>query len=404
MKQSEKEELVDSILNRGIIKQILPSAEEFKKRLLSDKPMNFYIGADTTGNALHLSHAKNFMLLEEFRQLGHKVYVLFGDFTATIGDPSDKLSARSQLTREMAKQNALSWVDQIKNIINFEDSENPAEVKFNSEWLSKLSSEELMQIFTNLTVQQLLERDMFEKRMQENKPIFVNEFLYPFFQGYDSVALNIDVELCGTDQIFNALTGREFVKRYLNKDKFVVAVNLMENPKTNELMSKSNNTGVFLGTTANDMFGQIMAQPDEMIEVILINNTRVSLDDIKKLDIENNPMEAKLFTAQEVVRIFHGQEQAELAKQAFISSFSKREFPQDAPVVEVEQDEIVLRELIYLCKPETSKSNVRRLIGQNAVSVNGKKVANELEVIKINNNDHLEVKVGKRDFFKVVKK
>lgn len=404
VKQSEKEKLVDNILNRGIIKQILPSAEEFKKRLLSDKPMNFYIGADTTGNSLHLSHAKNFMLLEEFRQLGHKVFVLFGDFTATIGDPSDKLSARSQLTREMAKQNALSWVDQIKSIINFEDKTNPAEVVFNSKWLDQLSSQDLMQLFSNLTVQQLLERDMFEKRMIENKPIFVNEFLYPFFQGYDSVAMNIDVELCGTDQIFNALTGREFVKRYLNKEKFVVAVNLMENPKTNELMSKSNNTGVFLGTSANDMFGQIMAQPDEMIEVILINNTRISLEDIKKLDIENNPMEAKLFTAEEVVRIFHGEEQSKHAKEAFVSSFSKREFPQDAPVVEVEGGEIELRELIYLCKPDTSKSNIRRLIAQNAVSINGEKFSNDLELIKLNDNEHLEIKVGKRDFFKVVKK
>ena len=273
-----KEQKVNAVLSRGIIKEILPSKEEFKKALLGNKPLKFYIGADTTGNSLHLSHAKNFMLLEEFRQLGHKVYVLFGDLTACIGDPSDKESVRDKLTREKARENAQSWVEQIRPIINFDDSENPAEVVFNSTWFDAFSITELLELLSNSTVQQMLERDMFEKRMKENKPIFLHEFLYPMFQGYDSVALEVDAELCGTDQIFNALSGRNLLKRYKNKEKFVVAVNLMENPKTGELMSKSNGTGVFLNTDANTMFGQIMSLPDEMIEVLLINNTRIPLE------------------------------------------------------------------------------------------------------------------------------
>ena len=148
----------------------------------------------------------------------------------------------------------------------------------------------------------MLERNMFQKRLREDKPVFLHEFLYPMFQGYDSVALNIDVELCGTDQIFNALTGRDLLKKLKDKEKFVVAVNLMENPKDGTLMSKSTGTGVFLGTNAETMFAEIMAQPDEMIEVILINNTRISLKDISGLDISNKPRDAKIFTAAYPIR------------------------------------------------------------------------------------------------------
>ncbi len=398
-----KEQIVDEVLNRGIIKQIFPSHEEFKKALMGDKQLKFYIGADTTGKSLHLSHAKNFMLLEEFRKLGHKVYVLFGDLTACIGDPSDRNSARSKLTREKAKENANSWIEQIRSIINFDDKKNPAEVVFNSTWFDKFTVTELLELFSNATVQQMIERDMFQKRLSENKPIFLNEFLYPMFQGYDSVALDVDVELCGTDQIFNALSGRELLKKYSNKDKFVVAVNLMENPKTGTLMSKSNNTGVFLGNGSKDMFGQIMAQPDEMIEIILINNTRVSLDEIKALDIENNAMKAKLFTAKKVTSIFYGEEAAEQEYQQFISTFSSKSFPEDAPVVEVTDPEMTLFNLICKCLPNNSKSAVRRLIEQNSVSINEQRKSNESELIKIE-VDGLEIKIGKKQFFKVIKK
>ena len=399
-----KEQIVDKILSRGIIKQILPSEEEFKKLLLGKKQLTFYIGADTTGNSLHLSHAKNFMLLEEFRKLGHKVYVLFGDLTACIGDPSDNLSARAKLTREQARENALSWVEQIKQIINIEDKQNPAQVVFNSKWFDKLSVTDLLELFSSATVQQMIERDMFQKRIAENRPIFLNEFLYPMFQGYDSVVLKTDAELCGTDQIFNALLGRDLVKKYLNKEKFVVAVNLMENPKTGELMSKSKGTGVFLGTDAKTMFGQIMAQPDEMIEVFLINNTRMPLEDIKKLDITNNPRDAKLVTAYEITKIFYGEKEADEVKDNFIKTFSDKAFPENAPVIKVSGSEIGLIDLIVLCKPAESKSFIRRLIKQNAVSINFEKCDNEEQIIKLNKGEELKVKIGKKDFFNIVSK
>lgn len=396
---ASKQAQVDEVLNRGVIKQVFPSMEEFRTRLLSDKKMKFYIGADTTGDSLHLSHAKNFILLEEFRKLGHEVFVLFGDLTACIGDPSDKSSARSRLTREKAKQNAESWVRQTSPLINFECEENPARVVYNSTWFDEFSVVELLELFSNATVQQMIERDMFQKRLSENKPIFLHEFLYPMFQGYDSVALDVDVELCGTDQIFNALSGRDLLKKYKNKEKFVVAVNLMENPKTGTLMSKSNNTGVFLGTDSKTLFGQIMAQPDEMIEIILINDTRVPLDEIKALDIPNNPMKAKLFTAQEVTRIFYGETVAEQEYDNFVNTFSKKNFSDEAKIIELNQDSISLFDLLCVCLPNESRSAVRRLIQQNAIAVNGNKCSNAENVFNLSNEDDLQLKVGKKQFF-----
>jgi len=396
MDKSEKLARIEKILSRGVIKNIMPSEEEFKARLLSDEPMRFYIGADPTSNSLHLSHAKNFMLLEEFRQLGHKVFVLFGDLTACIGDPSDRNSARARLSREQAQKNVEDWVRQIRPIINFDDPENPAEVVLNSTWFDKMSVTDLIDLLSNSTVQRMLERDMFQKRLSENRPIHLHEFIYPMFQGFDSVALDVDVEICGLDQTFNALMGRTLVKRFKDKEKFVVCVNLMENPVTGELMSKSNGTGVFLNIDAQTMFGQIMALPDEMIELILINNTRVSLEEIEALDIKNHPRDAKIFTATEVVRIFHGREAADNAKQTFLETFSNKTFPADAPVIEIEPPEIQVLELLKKCKNE-SNSELRRLVKQGAVSADGKKITDETSILEV--KQELQLKVGKRGFF-----
>jgi len=375
---------IDEILDRGIIKQILPSKEEFRKKLMEGKKLKFYIGVDATAKALHLSHAKNCMILEEFRRLGHDVTILFGDFTARIGDPSDKDSARTALTKEQTKENAMYWVEQIRPLLNFEDKKNPAHIRFNGDWLDTLTPQDMIRLFSTATVQQMLERDMFQRRIKDGKPIFVHEFLYPFFQGYDSVAMDVDVELCGTDQIFNALVGRDLQKHFNNKEKFVVAVNLMENPKTGELMSKSKGTGVFLGNGANDLFGQIMAQPDEMIEILLICNTRIPLDQIKKMDITNNPMQSKLLVAREIVKIFYGEQESERAHKNFIDTFSNKSFPLDAPVVHVPSLDIDPLEIACLCIPTNSRAQNKRLVAEGAVKIDGDKV-----------------QIGKRGFFKL---
>lgn len=395
------EKKVDEILDRGIIKQILPTKEEFKKKLLTEK-LRFYIGADPTSKALHLSHAKNYMLLEDFRKLGHEVIVLVGDFTARIGDPTDKVSARKQLTKEDVENNVKDWIRQISPLINFSDKKNPAQVLYNSEWLSKLSMEEVVDLASHTTVQKMLERDMFEKRINENKPIFLHEFLYPLMQGYDSVAMEVDVELCGTDQIFNALMGRTLIKKIKNKDKFVVAVNLMENPVTGELMSKSNGTGVFLNFSPIEMYGGIMSQADEMIEIFLINNTRLSKEEIKNILSFENPRDSKMKTAWEIVKVFHGKEQADLAQEDFINKFQKKNIPENIPEVSVGKEKVSIFDLVKHCLTDRSNSDIRRLIDQGAVKINDESKVNLEEEIDLI-DDGLVVKIGKKNWFKVLK-
>jgi tyrosyl-tRNA synthetase len=394
--------MVDKVLDRGVVVQILPTKEEFRKKLLSGEKLRFYIGADPTSKALHLSHAKNYMLLEEFRQLGHEVIVLIGDFTARIGDPSDKATARKQLSREEVLENVKSWVEQIKPLMDFSTKENPAKIMYNHDWLSKLTMEDVVNLASNVTVQQMLERDMFQKRLKEERPIFVHEFMYPLMQGYDSVAMDVDVEMCGTDQIFNALMGRTLLKKFRNKDKFVVAVNLMENPVTGELMSKSKGTGIFLDFSPEDMYGGIMAQADEMIKVFLVNNTRLPLDEIDEIMKTSNPRDAKMRAAFEVVKIFHGVEKAQAAQDVFVQKFQKKEVPDEMEEIIFSSDAVSLFDILKKCLAGTSNSDIKRLVEQGGVKIEGE-VKKGLEDNIALSDSGLVLKAGKLKWFRIKK-
>lgn len=397
-------ETARKIIERGVVTGALPDTESFIERLASTEPMRIYIGADPTSTALHLSHAKNYMLLEEFRKLGHEVIVLFGDFTARIGDPTDRATARKQLTSEEVRANVAEWLEQIKPLMDFEASENPPQVKFNADWLAKLTMEEVVHITSMVTVQRMLERDMFEKRMQEEKPIHLHEFLYPLMQGYDSVAMEVDAELCGTDQTFNALMGRTLLKNFKNKEKFVVTVNLMENPKTGELMSKSRGTGVFLDTNAFDKYGSIMAQPDEMIEVILINNTRLELTEIAEIMKAENPRDAKMRAAFEVTRIFHGEEAAKEAEHQFVNRVQQGGTDDEAPEVVVSEASQTVYSIVREAADESvSNGELRRLIEQGSVKINGEKMDDRDTTVEVP-PEGLDLKIGKKQWFKVVLK
>lgn len=395
-----KEQLVDSILDRGVIVQILPSRDEFRRRLLGPKPLRFYIGADPTADTLHLSHAKNYMLLEEFRQLGHEVVVLFGDLTARIGDPTDRSSSRAGLSAEQTSANISSWKEQIRPLINFDAAVNPARLVCNSSWLASLTLEKVIELGSHLTVQRLLERDMFQQRLAAQKPIFLHEFLYPLLQGYDSVALDVNVELCGTDQIFNALVGRTLRQRLSGADKFVVAVNLMENPLTGELMSKSRGTGVFLKSTPTELFGAIMNLPDEMTRVMLINNTRVPLAEIEEI-LAGHPRDAKAKAAWEVVAVLHGPETADAAKANFSTQFQRKETPTEMPEVTLHRTPISLLELLRRAtQGDLSNSELRRLIQSGAVKVDSQSIQDPNLSI-ITKGPETVLKVGKRRWIKV---
>lgn len=394
---------IDAFLGRGVITQILPNIKEFKALLLSGKKLKAYWGFDPTSTALHLSHAKNIILLEEFRKLGHEVNVLFGDFTARIGDPTDKGTTRAQLTEEQVKENVQAWVDHIRPLMDFDAKVNPPNIVYNANWLKEMDLEKVLEAASNFTVQQMLERDMFQKRLGEGKPIHLHEFLYPLMQGYDSVAQNVDVEFCGTDQIFNALAGRTLQKRYHDREKYVVAVNLMEDPVTGELMSKSRGTGVFLGTTANEMYGQVMAQNDSMIRPLLVNVTRIPLSEIDALNIETDPMTAKKFTAEKIVKIFHGMKAATESAKYWSETFQKQQIPENIEKVQVKL-KVPLVDILVKQGLVKSKSEFKRLVAEGAVKFHG-----EIREEKILDPEALaeesgSLKIGKRRFLKIIVK
>jgi tyrosyl-tRNA synthetase len=390
---------IDELLNRGTIVEIFPTKGEFREKLLSGKRLRLYIGIDATAPTLHLSHAKNFMLMEKFRKLGHEVIILFGDFTARIGDPSGSVSTRRQLTREEVLYNVKKWTKLASPLIDFKDKTNPAKIMYNHDWLSKLNFEEVINLASNFTVQQIIERDLFQKRLKENKPIYLHEFLYPIMQGYDSVAMEVDVEVCGTDQIFNALAGRTLLKKLKNKEKFVVAVTLMENPKTGELMSKSNGTGVFLDVLPSDLYGQIMSQPDEMIEILYINATLLTLSEIEKIMGGNNPRDAKARLAYEVTKLIHGEVEAKAAGQAFERQFVKNDLPEDIREFQIIDKNWSLADLMNFTELTSSKTEARRLVEQGGVKVDGAVIGDREAIIRPEEN--MIIQVGKRKFIKI---
>ncbi len=364
------EKIIDEILSRSVA-EILPSKEKLKKLLLSGKRLRFYIGTDPTGTSLHLGHATNYLVLERLRKLGHQAIFLIGDFTATIGDPTDKRAMRQSLSRKEIVSNVKTWLKQIAPIVDLKDKKNPVSIVYNYDWLAKLSFEEVISISSHFTVQQMLERDMFQKRMKESKPIYVHEFFYPLMQGYDSVHLEVDMELCGNDQKFNALAGRTLLRKIKNKEKFLFITTLLENPITKEkMMSKSLGTGVFLDESPENMFGQIMAQADENIKQLFIDCTLLSLDYIKKmLEKINNPKDLKMILAKEIVALYHGEEMANKAEQYFIKTVSKKEIPDSIELVGLKYQKISLVESLLALELVSSKGEARRLISQGAVKV-----------------------------------
>ncbi len=363
-------EKIEEAISRSI-DTIYPSRDALRELLLSGKQISVYVGIDPTADYVHLGHSTNYLILERLHKLGHKIIVLVGDFTAMIGDPSDKTSARIPLTEKDVQKNLTSFKQQIGKILDFKNKQNPIEFRFNSEWLAKLSLKKIIELSSNFTVQHMLERDMFEKRMQEKKPLFVHEFFYPLLQGYDSVALAVDMEIGGTDQTFNMLAGRTLVKRYLNRDKFVMTTTLLENPVTGEkLMSKSLGTGIGLNESAENMFGKIMALADEGIEQMFTDCTRLSRIQIAekkdRLMAGENPKNLKIELAHEIVGMYHGVQAADRAQKNFQEVFSAGGVPEN--ILTISADSTKLLGDVFVDEGSvSSKTQWRRLVEEGAV-------------------------------------
>ncbi len=397
MEVLKDEKIINRILNKGV-EQILPSQEALKKLLTSGKRINVYQGFDPTADTLHIGHTVGMRKLEDFRKLGHQVYFVIGDFTARIGDPTDKTSARVKLTKEQVEENMKVYVQQASRIIDISNKKNPVKVVYNSQWLEPLNFGDIIEIASVFTVQQMLKRSMFQKRLEEDKPIYLHEFLYPLMQGYDCVMMDIDVEVGGNDQLFNMLAGRDLIMNRLGKDKVVIAGKLLET-SDGAKMGKSEGNMIKLSDSANDIFGKIMTFDDRLLPVafeILTNYELNDVDEIKKrIDDGENPMSIKKILAFEVTKNLKGEDEANSAKEYFENIFQKRELNTNIPTKELTEDEIGILDLIVKCQITDSKSQAKRLVEQGAVSINQEKIRDWSKTISISNDKECILKCGR---------
>ncbi len=364
-----KENEIKDLLSRGI-KNIYPSLEFVESRIKKGEKMSIYLGIDPTGPTLHLGHVIPLKILSRFQKMGHKVIMLLGDFTAMIGDPTDKSSARVPLTHKQVMNNLKNYKKQASKILNF-SGKNKAEVKFNSKWLGKMKFEDVLSLASHSTVQQMLERDMFEKRIESGLPIALHEFLYPLMQGYDSVAMDVDGEIGGNDQTFNMLMGRNLMKALKNKEKFVITVKLLED-NTGKKMGKTEGNMIALSDTPRDMFGKVMSWNDSLIISGFELCTDLPMDQVRAFEQglaggDLNPRDLKIKLAKEIITDFIGAEQAQVEENNFIQTFSKKEIPEDVEEFVVNNTEKLI-DVFVSHKVVSSKSDFRRLVDEGAVS------------------------------------
>lgn len=385
---------IKELLSRSVEK-IYPTANELEKALRGTKPLRVYLGVDPTSQHLHIGHAASLWILRRFQNLGHEVILLVGDFTARIGDPTDKTATRVPLTEEEIEINIATFKEQASRILNFE-GKNAARLEYNSAWLDHMSFREVAQIAQHFTVQQMIERDMFQERIKNKRPIGLHEFLYPLMQGYDSVAMNVDVEVGGTDQTFNMLTGRTLMKAITGKEKFVVTNRLLVDTTSGKKLSKTEGSLVNLDDAPDDMFGKVMALPDGMIVSAAELSTDMKDADILALGKEKNPKDAKLKLAFEMVKIYHSEKDAKRAQEEWTNIFSNKKTPADAPELK-SPTSITTVELIALSG--LSKSEARRLIEQGGVELNEKKLDDPAKILKLKGGESL--RVGKKKFFRI---
>ena len=379
-----------NFLTRGCVDVV--SKADLAKKLESGKTLKVKLGCDPTSADLHLGHSVALSLLRRFQDLGHKAVLVIGDFTAAVGDPSGRDSTRPVLPREKILENAKTYTDQAFKVLD------PAktEIRFNSEWLEPFTTgKELLQTLQKVTVAQVLERDDFKKRMAAGNPISMLEVLYSLFQGQDSVALQADVELGGTDQIFNLLVGRQLQKNHGQEPQVAITVPLLVGLDGVKKMSKSYGNYVGLNDEPGDMFGKLMSIPDELMPMYYELLTSGNMDEIKTM----HPMAAKKKLAGLLVARFHSQEAAAAALENFEKVFSKKELPTDMPQFKPEEGAL-LSAVIFAAGAAQSKNKARGLIDQGAVRLKGEKVTAD-GPLTFETGDVLQV--GKRYFFKLVK-
>ena len=380
------------------------STDALRKKLecarKENKPLRIKYGADPSAPDIHLGHVVGLNKLREFQDFGHTIVFIIGDFTGMIGDPSGRSQTRQPLTSEQVKSNAQSYKEQVFKILDPQKTE----IRFNSEWCSKMKFEEVIRLSSNVTVAQMLAREDFAKRYNDNQPISMVEFLYPLVQAYDSVMIEADIEVGGTDQLFNLLLGRELQKIFGQDQQCIITLPLLEGLDGAKKMSKSLNNYVGINELPNEMFGKLMSIPDSLMWKYFSNIVLLTDKEINELksglkDQSIHPRSLKERLAKEIVSKFVGEPEAKAASEEFKRIFTQKILPTDIPIISISPSQIGLLDFMLKAGLVKTKSEARRLVRQGAVKLNDKKVIDEKLILTP--IDGMILQSGKRGFIKI---
>jgi tyrosyl-tRNA synthetase len=389
---------IKTLLERGVSDVIV--RKELEAKLKSGKKLRIKLGIDPTGSDLHIGHGVVLRKMRHFQDAGHQAILLIGDYTARIGDPTGKSETRVMLTEDQIKENMKQYIKQASKILD----KKKLEVRYNSEWFSKMTMAEILNLVAKKTISQIMQREDFKNRLKNDQDISMVEVLYPIMQGYDSVMLDADVELGGTDQLFNMLVGRDLQKSYNSKTiQAVITIPILEGLDGIEKMSKSLDNYIGLTESPKEIFGKTMSVPDDLIVKYFELATDVPTGEIEAIKelMENgeNPRNFKIQLAKELVTLYHSKEIALKAEEDFVNQFQKKEIPNDIKTKKLKESNWLLTDLLAETGMTSSKSDARRMIEQGGVKVDGKKIADIGDKIDLTSEKLLQV--GKRKFLKV---
>lgn len=398
MKVITDEKRIEEVLTRGVEDVFIK--EDLKKRLSSGKQLRIKLGIDPTSPYIHLGRAVTLLKLKTFQELGHHIVLILGDFTAKIGDPSDKLEKRPMLTDEQINNNLKKYLEQIALVLDMKD----VEIRYNSEWLKGMSIPEIAQLLECFTVQQMTKRRNFKERLDAGEDVFMVEFMYPALQGYDSVAVNADVEIGGFDQLFNLKAGRTVQKRYGQKEQDIMVLSMLIGTDGRKMSSSWGNI-ISVIDTPDEMFGKIMSLKDELITKYFLLTTDLDIKEIDKIEnsLKNgeNPMGFKKILAKTIISFYHSKKKAEKAEENFVDTFQKKEIPEEMEEIKASTGEI-LSEILVKNKVLSSKGEWRRLVLENAVH----DLVKDKNITEVNFkiSEDLTLKIGKKRFVRILKK
>jgi len=393
---------IEEVLSRGVEK-IYPSFKDLEKIMLSGKRLRLYCGYDPTAPTLHIGHMVTLKKLAQFQTLGHEVIMLIGDFTGMIGDPTEKIGTRKKLSREEVLRNSKNYKKLTGKILKFSGL-NPCRLLYNSKWLDSLSFTDLIKLASNFTVQQMIIRYMFQERIRKEKPIYLHEFLYPLAQAYDSVAMDVDLEIGGKDQAFNMLCGRDLMKVLKNKEKFVLATKLLITPEGKK-MGKTEGNLIPMDENPKEMYGKIMSWPDSLITIGFELCTDLPMEEITEISNQIkkrrlNPREAKAKLAREIVTICRNKRAAQKAEEEFNRVFKEEKLPSRIPEIKIREKALNILDLLVKIGLASSKSEAKRLILQKGVKINNQVQNDWQKIIEIKKG--IVIQVGKRKFIRLI--